>query len=60
MLVATDAFVALAEAHARTLTDRDVPTLAIEHPLGGIDSATVRARADTALPALLDLLEQRA
>lgn len=56
MLVATEAFVALAEAHARTLTERPVPTVAIEHPLGGIDLPAVRDRAAAALPALVALL----
>jgi hypothetical protein len=60
VLVATDVFVALAEAHATGLGARDVPILALQHPLGGIDGPAVEGRAADAFDNLVAILQQRA
>ena len=52
ILVATDAFVSLAQLQARTLDSPDIPIVAITHPLGGIDQQAIKDRAAEALESL--------
>lgn len=56
MLVATTAFKALASEVAATLGVPDVRIVAVEHPLGGVDTTAVTARADAAVEPALRLL----
>ncbi len=58
VLVATDVFVALAEACAAGLGAGNVPILAVPHPLGGIDRSAVGAKALAAVAPLVALLEK--
>ena len=56
MLVATDA---LSELAGQTATDLGLPDLrvvSIQHPIGGVDQATIEARADGAVDEVLALL----
>jgi hypothetical protein len=57
-LLATDVFVQLAGTCAAALGARDVPIVAITHPLGGIHLAGVKARADEAIGPLVAALEE--
>ena len=56
MLVATTAFGALASEVAATLGLPDVRIVAVEHPLGGADEASVIDRAGAAVEPALRLL----
>jgi len=59
-VICSDPFRKLGETQARVLGIPDLPLLMIRHPLGGISMDDVKARADTALPQLLDVLRERA
>jgi hypothetical protein len=59
-VVCSDPFIKLAQTQARTFGVPDLPLLRIPHPLGGIDVAQVKTRADVALPKLLDLVKEHA
>jgi hypothetical protein len=58
VLVATDVFVQLAETTAAALGARDVPILAIVHPLGGIDRGAVEAKALEAIERLAVVMDE--
>ena len=54
--MATTSFEALAAGVAETLGVPDLRIVAVDHPLGGIDEASVIARADAAVEPTLRLL----
>ena len=58
MLVATTAFEPLAAEVAATLGLPDSRIVAVEHPLGGIDEASILDRADAAVEPVLRLLTE--
>ena len=60
MLVATTAFEPLASEVAATLGLPDSRIVAVEHPLGGIDEASILDRADAAVEPALRLLTEPA
>ena len=55
-VLTTEPFLKLARNQSRVLGVPDLPLLIIPHPLGGISLEQIRARADHALPELLDML----
>ncbi len=57
-LVCSEAFLGLARAQARVFGVPDLPLIVIPHPLGGIAMNGVKARAEKALPPLVDLLSK--
>ena len=59
-VICSDPFLKLAKAQARVFGVPDLPLVVIPHPLGGIELAGVRARADAALPQVLELIGGRA
>ncbi len=58
-LLCSDAFVPLAHSLQKLSGANRLPLIIIQHPLGGIERAAVRARADQALPQLITLLQTR-
>lgn len=56
VLIATDAFLALAKTHARSLGSPDLPIMTVRHPLGGLSLADVTARAEETVVDLVRLV----
>ena len=52
-------FEQLARTQARVFGVPDLPLVKIAHPLGGLEREQVRARADQALPQIIDLLREQ-
>jgi hypothetical protein len=52
----TDEFGALARTEAEALGIETLPIVFLPHPLGGLDEAAVRAKADTVLAEVLHVL----
>jgi hypothetical protein len=50
----------LGETQARIFGVPELPLIEIPHPLGGISIEEVRARADIAVPAFLELIRKHA
>jgi hypothetical protein len=59
-VICSDPFRKLGETQARVLGIPDLPLIMIKHPLGGITMNDVKARADAALPQVLQMLRERA
>ena len=59
-VICSEPFVRLGRTQSRVLGVPDLPLIVITHPLGGLAMDDVKARADAALPQLLDLLRERA
>ena len=57
-VICSEPFLTLARNQARTFGVPDLPLIVIPHPLGGIEMAEVKARAERALPQLADLLRE--
>jgi hypothetical protein len=57
-VVTSTAFRKLGETQAKIFGVPDLPLLVIEHPLGGIDIDSVKARADAAAPQLVKVIEE--
>jgi len=55
-VLATDAFADLARSAAAALGRPHLPVVTVAHPLGGVEPAAVRARADGALEAVVAAL----
>jgi hypothetical protein len=55
-VICSDPFLKLAQAQARVFGVPDLRLVVIPHPLGGIELAGVMARADAALPQVLELI----
>ena len=56
VLVATGALRPLADRTAADLGLPDLRVVSIQHPIGGVDQATIEARADGAVDEVLALL----
>ena len=59
-VICSDPFRKLGETQARVLGIPDLPLVMIRHPLGGLNMEDVKARAEMALPQLLEILRERA
>ena len=59
-VICSDPFQGLGRNQAKVFGVPDLPLLMIPHPLGGIAIDEVKARAERALPQLLDLLREHA
>jgi hypothetical protein len=57
-VICSEAFLNLARTQSRVFGVPDLPLIVIPHPLGGIAMNEVKARANQALPQLVDLLSQ--
>ncbi len=57
-VVCSEAFLDLARNQARVFGVPELTLIVIPHPLGGIAMTEVKARADCALPQLVDLLRE--
>ena len=55
-VICSTPFEKLGRAQAKVLGVPDLPLVMIQHPLGGLAIEDVRARADQATPAVIDLL----
>jgi len=58
-VVCSDSFMKLGTAQSKVFGVPDLPLLRIPHPLGGLDMASVRGRAATALPQLLKVMKEK-
>lgn len=56
-VVCSTPFERLGHAQAKVFGAPDLPLFMIQHPLGGIQIDDVRARAQQALPKVLELIE---
>jgi len=56
-VVCSTAFQKLGRAQAKVFGVPDLPLLIVEHPVGGLDLDRVEARAETAAPQLVRLLQ---
>ena len=59
-VICSEPFVQLGRTQAKVLGVPDLPLIIINHPLGGLALDDVKARADSALAQLLDVLRERA
>jgi hypothetical protein len=57
-VICSEAFLNLARTQSRVFGVPDLPLIVIPHPLGGIAMNEVKARAEQALPPLVDLLSK--
>ena len=57
-VVCSTAFRKLGETQAKIFGVPDLPLLVIEHPLGGLDIDSVKARAEVATPQLVKVIEE--
>ena len=60
MVIATDAFAALAREAARSQGLPDARIATVAHPIGGVNDEGLRGRADAAVDAVLGLLSGEA
>ena len=58
-VICSKPFLQLGRTQSRVLGVPDLPLIVVEHPLGGISMDDVKARADAALPGLLEMLRER-
>ena len=59
-VVCSTAFQKLGQTQAKIFGVPDLPLLIIPHPLGGLDLASVKSRAEVATPQLVRLIEEHA
>jgi hypothetical protein len=59
-VVCSTAFQKLGQTQAKIFGVPDLPLLVIQHPLGGLDIDSVRARAEVATPQLVKLIQEHA
>ena len=57
-VICSEAFLNLARTQSRVFGVPDLPLIVIPHPLGGIAMNEVKARAEQALPQLVDHLSR--
>ena len=60
MVICSEPFVQLGRTQSKVLGVPDLPLIVIKHPLGGLALNDVKARADSVLAQLLDVLRERA
>lgn len=58
-VICSGPFLKLGQAQARVFGVPDLPLILIQHPLGGLALADVQARAEAALPKLVELFKER-
>jgi hypothetical protein len=56
IVICSKPFEGLAKGQARIHGCADLPLVLIDHPLGGMDMATVQARAGQAVPQIINYL----
>jgi hypothetical protein len=59
-VVCSTAFRKLGETQAKIFGVPDLPLLVIQHPLGGLDIDSVKARAEVATPQFIKLIQEHA
>ena len=59
-VICSEPFVQLGRTQSRVLGVPDLPLIVIKHPLGGLALNDVKARANSALAQLLEVLRERA
>ena len=59
-VICSEPFLKLGQTQSRVLGAPELPLIIIKHPLGGISMDDVKARADSALPQVLEVLRERA
>ena len=59
-VICSPPFERLGRSQARVFGAPDLPLVMIKHPLGGIGMDEVRARADQAIPQVIDILREHA
>lgn len=59
-VICSEPFVQLGRTQSRVLGVPDLPLIIIKHPLGGLALDDVKARANSALAQVLDILRERA
>lgn len=59
-VICSEPFVQLGRTQSKVLGVPDLPLIIIKHPLGGLALDDVKARADSVLAQLLDVLRERA
>jgi hypothetical protein len=57
-VVCSNVFLKLGQTQAKIFGVPDLPMLVIQHPLGGIDLESVKARAEVATPQFIELIKQ--
>ena len=55
-VICSGPFMKLGQNQARTFGVPDLPLIQIPHPLGGVDLDGVKARADVAVPQIVELV----
>ena len=59
-VICSEPFVQLGRTQSKVLGVPDLPLIIIKHPLGGLAIDDVKARADSALAQLLEVLREHA
>ena len=59
-VICSEPFAQLGRTQSKVLGVSDLPLVVIKHPLGGLALVDVKARAETALAQLLEILRERA
>ena len=57
-VVCSNAFLKLGQTQAKIFGVPDLALLVIQHPLGGLDLESVKARAAVATPQFVELIQQ--
>ncbi|MDB5862444.1 MAG: hypothetical protein JWO70_250 [Betaproteobacteria bacterium] len=57
-VVCSNAFLKLGQTQAKIFGVPDLPLLVIQHPLGGLDLASVQGRAEVATPQFVKLIQE--
>ena len=60
VVICSEPFVQLGRTQSKVLGVPDLPLIVIKHPLGGLELPDVKARADSVIAQLLDVLRERA
>lgn len=58
-VICSGPFLKLGQAQARVFGVPDLPLILIPHPLGGLALADVQARAEVAIPKVVELFRER-
>lgn len=58
-VICSGPFLKLGQAQARVFGVPDLPLILIQHPLGGLSLADVKARAEAAIPKVVALFKER-
>ena len=58
-VICSEPFLKLGKNQARVFGVPDLPLLLIPHPLGGLDLEGVKARAQHAIPQVLEIIKEK-